>query len=133
MDLFSPKFLLVGLVALIVLGPERLPTAARTIGALLADYRRVSSQIRSRASEAVDSAGLRQPLDDLRQPFEELRGPLQELRRPLYETRAAWSSTLAPPAFGDATDATEAVAPVPVSAGWTVWDGSTVLAGADPA
>jgi len=87
-DLFSPKFLLVGVVALIVLGPERLPVAARTIAALLADYRRVSSAVRSRAFEVVDSAGLRQPVDELRRPLEELRRPLDELRRPPEESRA---------------------------------------------
>ncbi|MHB1911989.1 MAG: Sec-independent protein translocase subunit TatA/TatB, partial [Acidimicrobiales bacterium] len=127
MDPFSPKFLLVGVVALIVLGPERLPGAARTIGALLADYRRVSSEVRSRASEAVDSVGLRQPLEELRQPLEELRRPLQELRRPLDETRAAWSSTPAPSNIASVAGAAEAPEPVPASAGWTVWDGSTVL------
>lgn len=93
MDLFSPKLLLVGVVALIVLGPERLPAAARTIGALLADYRRVSADLRSRASEAVDSAGLRQPLDDLRQPLDELRQPLQELRQPFQELRRPLSES----------------------------------------
>ncbi|HUZ43863.1 MAG TPA: twin-arginine translocase TatA/TatE family subunit [Acidimicrobiales bacterium] len=137
MDLFSPKFLLVGVVALIVLGPERLPAAARTIGALLADYRRVSADLRSRASEAVDSAGLREPLENLRQPLQELRRPLDELRRPMEETRAAWSSASAAgavvPAGPDDLAGPAAVTPdarvVVPSAGWTVWDGSTV----DPA
>ncbi|HVA44084.1 MAG TPA: twin-arginine translocase TatA/TatE family subunit [Acidimicrobiales bacterium] len=123
MDLFSPKFLLVGVVALIVLGPERLPAAARTIGALLADYRRVSADLRSRASEAVDSAGLRQPLEELRRPFEEMRRPLQELRQPVGEAVAAWSSMQAPTPL-DGAPATGV--PAPVGAGWAVWDGSTV-------
>lgn len=85
MDLFSAKFLLVGVVALVVLGPERLPSAARTIGSLLSDYRRISAEIRTHAAGAIDASGLRQPLDELRQPFEEMRKPLEEMRRPFRE------------------------------------------------
>lgn len=42
-----PELLLIGVVALIVLGPERLPEAARTLGKGVADFRRAMEPARS--------------------------------------------------------------------------------------
>lgn len=66
------EMIVVGLVALFVLGPERLPGAIRTVAAGL-----------SQAKSWMDSA--KQQLDapelqQLREPLEELRGPLSDLR-----------------------------------------------------
>ena len=65
-----------GLVALFVLGPERLPAAAAWLGRRL-------SQVRSLADKA------RQRLhDELGPEFDELREPLAQLRGPLQGSRA---------------------------------------------
>jgi sec-independent protein translocase protein TatB len=51
---FSPeKLFLVGIIALLVLGPNRLPQAARTLGKLLADFRRVSASLQSEVTAAI--------------------------------------------------------------------------------
>lgn len=51
---FSPeKLLLVAILALVVLGPNRLPQAARTLGRLLAELRRVSTSLQSEVQEAL--------------------------------------------------------------------------------
>ncbi len=42
-----PELLLIGVIALIVLGPERLPEAARTLGKGIADFRRAMEPARS--------------------------------------------------------------------------------------
>ena len=47
MDLSPEKILVVGLIALIVLGPERLPQAARTAGRMLAELRRISAGVQN--------------------------------------------------------------------------------------
>jgi sec-independent protein translocase protein TatB len=52
-DLSPEKILLVGLIAMIVLGPERLPHAARTAGRLLAEVRRLSASVRDEVTGAV--------------------------------------------------------------------------------
>ncbi len=42
----GPELLLILLIALIVLGPERMPKAARDIGRVLGDLRRTSDELR---------------------------------------------------------------------------------------
>jgi sec-independent protein translocase protein TatB len=60
---FSPeKLFLVGIIALLVLGPNRLPQAARTLGKALADFRRVSASLQSEVT-----AALGEPRDALNQ------------------------------------------------------------------
>jgi sec-independent protein translocase protein TatB len=56
---FSPeKLFLVGVIALFVLGPNRLPQAARSLGRMMATLRRMSSgfqeEVRSALSEQTD-------------------------------------------------------------------------------
>jgi sec-independent protein translocase protein TatB len=43
LNLSPEKLLLVGMIALVVLGPTRLPQAARTLGRLMAELKRMSS------------------------------------------------------------------------------------------
>ncbi|MCL2394465.1 MAG: twin-arginine translocase TatA/TatE family subunit [Acidimicrobiaceae bacterium] len=51
---FSPeKLFLVGIIALVVLGPNRLPQAARTVGRLLAEFRRVSASMQNEFSQVM--------------------------------------------------------------------------------
>ncbi len=51
---FSPeKLLLVGIIALVVLGPDRLPHAARSLGKLLADFRRVSASLQNEVTSVI--------------------------------------------------------------------------------
>ena len=50
------EFLLILVLALIVLGPDKLPTAARQAGKYLAEFRRMSSGFQQEFRNAVDSA-----------------------------------------------------------------------------
>ncbi|MDQ6784671.1 MAG: twin-arginine translocase TatA/TatE family subunit [Actinomycetota bacterium] len=51
---FSPeKLILVGIIALVVLGPNRLPQAARTLGRVLAQVRNVSGSFQSEVRDAL--------------------------------------------------------------------------------
>jgi sec-independent protein translocase protein TatB len=52
-DLSPEKLLLVGVIAMIVLGPERLPHAARTAGRMLAEVRRLSASARNEVTNAM--------------------------------------------------------------------------------
>lgn len=45
-------------VALIVLGPEKLPGAARSIGKAMAELRRITSGFESEVRAAIDDAGI---------------------------------------------------------------------------
>lgn len=52
-DIGFSELLMVGLVALIVIGPERLPTAARTIGLLLGRVKRGINSVREEVEREI--------------------------------------------------------------------------------
>lgn len=61
------EILLIGLVALIVLGPERLPTVARTIGALVGRAQRFVASVKSDIQQQSNMAGF----DDLKRDVQD--------------------------------------------------------------
>ncbi|AUY35936.1 twin-arginine translocase subunit TatB [Pseudomonas soli] len=66
------ELLLVGIVALLVLGPERLPVAARTLGRGLGQARRALNALKAQVEReidmpALDAAPLQRLEQDLRQ------------------------------------------------------------------
>ena len=52
------ELLLIAVVALVVLGPERLPAVARTVGALVARAQRFVTSVKSDIQQQTDLAGL---------------------------------------------------------------------------
>jgi len=80
---FSPeKLLLVGIIALVVLGPNRLPQAARTAGRLLAEFRRMSANLQTEVTQA-----LAEPRDAMQQSVGEfgLANVRSQLRNTITE------------------------------------------------
>ncbi|RSC27239.1 twin-arginine translocase subunit TatB [Pseudomonas putida] len=66
------ELLLVGVVALLVLGPERLPVAMRTVGRGLGQARQAMNTLRAQVEReidmpALDDAALRKLEQDIRQ------------------------------------------------------------------
>ena len=49
----APEILVILLVALIVLGPDRLPGAARQVGKAMAEFRRISSGVQAELRDAL--------------------------------------------------------------------------------
>jgi len=77
---FSPeKLFLVGIIALIVLGPNRLPQAARTMGRFVAQVRRMSSSFQEEVRDA-----LADPTDAVKSAVGEFRVP--DIRRTVRDT-----------------------------------------------
>ena len=75
-DIGFTELLLVGLVALLVLGPERLPVAMRTVGRGVGQARRAMGALRAQVERELDTQALTQELD-----AEPLRRLEQELRQ----------------------------------------------------
>jgi Tat protein translocase TatB subunit len=50
----APELLVVFLVALIVLGPDRLPKAARQMGRAISEFRRVTSGFQDEVKKAIN-------------------------------------------------------------------------------
>ena len=62
-DLGISKMALIGAVALIVIGPDKLPKVARTVGALLGKAQRYVADVQSEVSRSMDLDELRKMKD----------------------------------------------------------------------
>jgi sec-independent protein translocase protein TatB len=123
-DIGWGKLILIGIVALIVIGPKELPGALRTLGQWVAKIRRMAGEFQNQFHEAMREAELADlkkevdemaaqaahfnPIDDIRKDIEKAAGPLPDLESPLPDT-----PTAAAPAAADApaTDAAASIAP----------------------
>lgn len=59
LDFGFDKLMLIGAVALVVLGPERLPKVARTVGVLVGKAQRYVSQVQSEVNRSIELEELR--------------------------------------------------------------------------
>jgi sec-independent protein translocase protein TatB len=81
------ELLLVGIVALLVLGPERLPVAARTLGRGLGQARRAMNGLRAQMEREIDMPNLDStPLQRLEQ---EIRQGISLKAEPASDTQPA--------------------------------------------
>ena len=87
MDLSPEKIFLVGVIALMVLGPERLPHVARTAGRMLAEVRRVSASVQHEVTNAIA-----EPRELLGQAAGETG--LDDIRKALRTAPLSWRGAL---------------------------------------
>jgi sec-independent protein translocase protein TatB len=87
MDLSPEKIFVVGVIALMVLGPERLPHVARTAGRMLAEVRRVSASVQHEVTNAIA-----EPRELLGQAAGE--SGFEDIRNTLLATPLSWRSAL---------------------------------------
>ncbi|MBI3380812.1 MAG: Sec-independent protein translocase subunit TatB [Aquabacterium sp.] len=87
-DFGIDKLALIGAVALIVIGPEKLPRVARTVGVLLGKAQRYVSQVQSEVSRSMEleelkkvKAGLEEAARDVGQSVEDR---INEARDAIY-------------------------------------------------
>ena len=78
--LLSAKFLVVLVIALIVLGPEKLPETARTIGRWVSELRRITTGFTEEVRSAFESSELAEPVQELRSATQTLRTTTTGLR-----------------------------------------------------
>jgi sec-independent protein translocase protein TatB len=67
------KIVLIGIVALLVIGPKELPTVLRTVGQWTAKLRRMAAEFQTQFQEAMREA----EMTDLRKQVEEMAGQAQ--------------------------------------------------------
>ena len=68
-DLDAGKILVVGVVALLVIGPKDLPRVLRTVGQTVGKMRRMASEFQNQFMEAIKEADL----EDVKKEFSALR------------------------------------------------------------
>jgi sec-independent protein translocase protein TatB len=81
-DISFTELLVIGVIALVVIGPERLPKVARTIGHLVGRAQRYVSDVKSDIQREVE-------LDELRKLKEQMQDAAQSVQSSLQNTESA--------------------------------------------
>lgn len=82
-DLGISKMALIGAVALIVIGPEKLPSVARTVGALLGKARRYVADVKNEVNRSMD-------LDELKKMKDSVESAAREVESSVQSTATAF-------------------------------------------
>ena len=89
-DLGISKMALIGAVALIVIGPEKLPRVARTVGTLLGKAQRYVSDVKAEVSRSME-------LDELKKMKETVEGAARDVEQSVQTSandfERSWSET----------------------------------------
>jgi sec-independent protein translocase protein TatB len=111
-DIGWGELLLIGIVALIAIGPKELPGALRTLGQWMAKLRRMASEFQNQFHEAMreaEMADLKKQVDDLTSQAQSYANfdPIGDVRRELEGTQQQIESaiTAEPPASPPPTPA----------------------------
>ena len=78
-DLGLSKLALIGAVALVVIGPEKLPRVARTVGALLGKAQRYVADVKAEVNRSME-------LDELKKMKSTVEGAAQEVQNSIQTT-----------------------------------------------
>jgi sec-independent protein translocase protein TatB len=112
LDFGFDKMALIGAVALIVIGPEKLPRVARTVGTLLGKAQRYVADVKAEVNRSIEL----EELQKMKSQFETAARDVHDtVRKEFDETRSAISGDAS--AFGDAAGAA-AVLPYEPTTHW---------------
>ena len=99
-DFGFDKIALIGAVALIVIGPEKLPRVARTIGALLGKAQRYVADVKAEVNRSMDLEELRKMKDSVENAARDVESSVRDTTQ---DFEKSWS---------DATDGLDLNAPL---------------------
>ncbi|WP_367351237.1 Sec-independent protein translocase protein TatB [Achromobacter animicus] len=148
-DVSLTELMVIGVVALIVIGPERLPKVARTVGHLLGRAQRYVNDVKSDIQREIELDELRKfktEMEDAAQGVQQslnetgasLQEPVQQFRAELDEVAREASGKATPavaqaPVTAQVADAAQAPAAGSPAAGSPAADASVAGASAEPA
>lgn len=93
LDLGLTKMALIGVVALVVLGPERLPRVARTAGALFGRAQRYINDVKSEVTREIELDELRRMKSEFETAASNVEQSVQDnLRKHESELNNAWNA-----------------------------------------
>ncbi len=99
-DLGLEKMMVIGAVALIVIGPEKLPRVARTVGTLMGKAQRYVADVKAEVNRSIELEELKKMKEtvetaarDVEAAARDVTGSLQTTAR---ELESAWSDAAAP-------------------------------------
>ena len=118
-DISWSEFLLIGVVALIVIGPKELPAVMRTIGQWTRKVRGMASEFQNQLQEAIREAemtDLKKEVDDLAQDVKNF-DPLKDVRADMEsmgeDVKRSLTATTEPPASSESGAETALSEPLP--------------------
>jgi sec-independent protein translocase protein TatB len=102
-DLGISKMALIGAVALIVIGPEKLPRVARTVGTLLGKAQRYVADVKAEVNRSMD-------LDELKKMKETVETAARDVEGSIHSTASDFEKDWAATTAGlDGTDTSSSV------------------------
>lgn len=113
-DVGFSELLLTGLIALLVIGPERLPKVARTIGLWTGRARRFLAHVKEDFDRELKAEELKRVMQEqakssgIHEIIEETRDTVAEVKRTDYLVKAVEDTPTVPPAKSHAADSSEA-------------------------
>lgn len=93
-DFSFSEIALIGVVALVVIGPERLPRVARTTGVIVGRVQRYAAAVRADIAREVELSELRRVQGDLQDAARGLESHLHSLQTELNDTVTTAESSL---------------------------------------
>jgi sec-independent protein translocase protein TatB len=114
-DISWTEFLLIGVVALIVIGPKELPAVLRTLGQYTRKVRSMAADFQNQFQEAMreaEMADLKKQVDDIATDIKQY-DPLKDVRSELEITGKDIQTSLETPALMTAGDTVAAETPAP--------------------
>ena len=94
-DFGIDKLALIGAVALIVIGPEKLPRVARTVGTLLGKAQRYVNDVKAEVNRSMELDELRKMKDSVESAARDVEN---SVRSGAADFEKQWSDALAEPA-----------------------------------
>jgi Tat protein translocase TatB subunit len=95
-----PHLIVIAVIALIVLGPEKLPQVARTLGKAMAEFRRITGDFRATVEGEMRELERVTAVKELRENFpEHVHYDIQQEQEAITAQAAASGPTVLPPAF----------------------------------
>jgi len=85
-DVGFTEILLIGIVSLVVIGPERLPTVARTAGQWIGKLQRFVKGVKTDLASELESGDLKKLIGDQREQINELRDMVSSAQKDLQST-----------------------------------------------
>ena len=112
-DIGFSELMVIGLVALVVIGPERLPRVARTLGHLAGRLQRYVADVKADINREVELDELRKMKDSMQQAASGFESSVQS---ELNKTESELNAAVNPGAGAGIPDAPAAETPAPASA-----------------
>jgi len=107
-DLGISKIALIGAVALIVIGPEKLPRVARTLGALLGKAQRYVSDVKAEVSRSMELEELKKMKESMESAARDVEGSVNSATSDFEKSWSAATAELEGNGYGsDALQSTD--------------------------